>query len=321
MDYLEGTWLEIKIGRRPDGPSITKLDATNSYAGQPEQFYLLNFELLSWTEAGRLGLTNSEESTPEAIWDNGYGLTSSYNNVGSAKNRVRVLDVGHASCAAIHDNPEKSNRVIGYYDVGAPVYFHLKDFPKVFKEHVRVPNDGEGFVALSHWDFDHYSLAVTKLPQLRTLKWYAPFQAVGKNCLRLQKLVGGNLTFISAATYGILPDVLLFRGTASYSDRNNSGYAARVGTMNEAYLLAGDVGYLHLSPFATMNLLGLGITHHGGRGADHPPPPLAKNLKAVVSYGAKNTYGHPKIDSLLEHANAGWKIIETAQPKRGDRWL
>ena len=113
-----------------------------------------------------------------------------------------MIDVGHANCAAIHVAQDPNSAIIGYYDVGAPVFFHRKTFPKAFVEEKRVPNSG--FVVLSHWDFDHYALAVTKLKSLQALKWYAPNQAVGPNAARLQSILGNNLRFIHAIQIPIL---------------------------------------------------------------------------------------------------------------------
>jgi hypothetical protein len=75
-------------------------------------------------------------------------------------------------------------------DVGGPLFFHGKSFPKAFNESTRVPDSG--FVVLSHWDFDHYSLAVSKIPKLRDLDWYAPDQPVGPNAAACKPNLGAN---------------------------------------------------------------------------------------------------------------------------------
>ena len=93
---------------------------------------------------------------------------------------VRVVDVGQANFCAIHESRDPDSAILGYFDVGAPLPFHRKSFPSNFREEARLPKTG-GFVALSHWDFDHYSAALSRLPKLQELTWYAPDQEVGRH--------------------------------------------------------------------------------------------------------------------------------------------
>lgn len=70
--------------------------------------------------------------------------------------------------------------------------FNRKSFKKKFKR--AFPK--KGFVLLSHWDFDHYALAL-KEPALKKLDWYAPWQPVGPNITKFQHELGSRLRFIS----------------------------------------------------------------------------------------------------------------------------
>ena len=126
---------------------------------------------------------------------------------------VRVLDVGHASCVALHVTRDPCARILGYYDVGGPVFFHAGTAPSGFgpTEGARVP--ASGFVLLSHWDFDHYSLAVCRhTTALKALDWYAPDQAVGPNAARLQVDLGGRLGLLSAPQHALGLGMRLYRG-------------------------------------------------------------------------------------------------------------
>jgi beta-lactamase superfamily II metal-dependent hydrolase len=239
----------------------------------------------------------------------------------SSSLHIRMIDVGHANCAAIHVARNANSKIIGYYDVGAPVFFHRRTFPKAFFEQARVPDDG--FVVLSHWDFDHYALAVTQLKTLQTLKWYAPSQSVGPNAARLQSQLGSRLNFIDAKQIPILPNLRLWKGRGPSGDRNNSGYVLRATQALESALLTGDVSYEAIAPAAKKRLGALGITHHGGNSSANPPRPHGEG-RAIVSYGSPNRYGHPSEIHLRAHEAAGWKVRRTAGDAvyaRGDVWL
>lgn len=316
-DRIEGRWASIELGIKPGMPHVWKLNATDSYSGNIERFNLISFSLID--SKSNLGKKLISFCTVKAKKI----LTLSTDLVKPVSRTipigVRVVDVGHASCIAIHVSKNIKSKILGYYDVGAPVFFHLKAFPKTFADTLRVPSDG--FVVLSHWDFDHYALAVTKMHSLQKLKWFAPDQPIGPNASRLQKLLGVNLTFVNTPYHLIQSSMVMWKGTAHTDDRNNSGYAMRIGNDVEAVLLTGDVGYDYLPSSAKANIRGLGITHHGGNGSANPPPPLQPNCVAAVSYGLGNRYKHPNIQRLTDHTALGWEVVRTAEPIRGDRWL
>lgn len=314
-DNVEGKWAAIELGVSSNMPLVWKVDASDSYLGPAKRLNLIKFRLLDDDEAAGLGLTayctvTHLKSVPYP----------GPRRILAPRPGVRVLDVGHASCVAIHKTREVSSDILGYYDVGFPVFFHAKGFPKSFPDVKRVPSSG--FVVLSHWDFDHYGLALTILPTLRNLKWYAPAQPVGPNAARLQRMLGTNLNLSSSSPRYIGPNLSVWRGLAPASDRNNSGYVMRVGDAANAILLTGDVGYGYIRSRVKANIAGLGITHHGGNGSSGPPFPLQKNTSiAAVSYGKGNRYKHPSPLRLREHRRAGWIVLKTAAPIRGDRWL
>lgn len=317
-DDIEGNWALIQLGFESGKPHVWKLNATDSYSGKIERFNLISFHLIDAVNSLAKNLTTF--CTVKAKSISASSTDSITPDVGAPSFGVRVVDVGHASCVAIHEVKHINSRILGYYDVGAPVFFHLKAFPRRFKDISTVPE--KGFVVLSHWDFDHYALAVTIMPSLQKLKWFAPDQPVGPNASKLQKLLGANLSFVRSTIYGIQTGINMCKGTGPLNDRNNSGYALRIGSGGNAVLLTGDVGYDYLLTPVKANIRGLGITHHGGNGSKNPPRPMLPNgCVAAVSYGLGNRYNHPNPQRLNDHHVLGWHVEGTAGPVRGDRWL
>ena len=49
------------------------------------------------------------------------------------------------------------------------MFFNQRSFPKPFDHRPA----SSGFVILSHWDFDHFALAL-RYPELKKLQWFAP---------------------------------------------------------------------------------------------------------------------------------------------------
>lgn len=326
FDLMEGNWFEIVFTPKRGQPPAWILDATADYRGPVIRTNVVR--LRSLEGPSRTGAVPPPLPLQALLaWcrmEGSFG-TSARVHVSSQPTRdfprIRMIDVGHASCAAIHVAHDPDSKIIGYYDVGAPVFFHRGTFPKLFKEQQRVPEDG--FVILSHWDFDHYSLALTQLKPLQKLRWYAPDQSVGPNAARFQARLGAHLTFINRRQVPILPGLRLWKGNGIASDRNNSGYVLRATQEDGSALLTGDVGYEAIPSAAKRGLKALGITHHGGSGCTNPPPPNERG-RAVVSYGWPNRYKHPNELYLAEHALAGWKIRRTAGDaayQRGDVWL
>jgi beta-lactamase superfamily II metal-dependent hydrolase len=323
----EGGWYEVVLGFKPGNPKAWILDAVGDYNGPVIRTNVVDLapigdlSSLKGTPTGPLALELYSWCAVAANSTAAIRVTVASKPPLSHAPHIRMIDVGHASCAAVHVARDPNSAIIGYYDVGAPVFFHRKTFPKAFFEEKRVPNNG--FVVLSHWDFDHYALAVTKLKSLQALKWYAPNQAVGPNAARLQTLLGINLRFIDAIQVPILSGFCLWRGQGLKSDRNNSGYVLRGERGRKSALLTGDVSYGAIAAATKKDLTGLGVTHHGGNGCANPPTPLG-NGRAVVSYGRPNRYGHPSESHLSAHEAAGWTVRRTAgdsQHPRGDVWL
>lgn len=320
-EVSEGMWFRVAFQHSPGDPPVWILSARQDYSGSVTRTNLVSMEPLR-TATGR-ATPPSVLSALEALCRPPSALPSATRlmpTVHGGMHFVRVVDVGQASFVAIHDEKKPDSRILGYFDVGGPAFFHHRSFPAAFAEAARVP--ARGFVALSHWDFDHYSLAVTKLPQLRNLEWLAPHQPVGPNAARLQVLLGSKLKLLSAPQYQISAALHLHRGTGMTTDRNCSGYVLTVSRGHGNLLLPADCHYDHIPRVAKSNLSSLVVSHHGGAGCGLPPAPALAKGTAAVSYGVPNRYHHPNKSEITAHANLGWDIKPTCTPVwRGDVWL
>jgi beta-lactamase superfamily II metal-dependent hydrolase len=310
---IEEGWYRLELSTSPDSPPAWQVSAAGNYLGPIQRTNVVAIEPVSGAlrtalrSGSRVSVSRSPQTSRVAL--------------PPADFHVRVVDVGHASFSAVHATRDTQGKIVGYFDVGGPVFFHKATFPKSFREGERVPRSG--FVVLSHWDFDHYSLAVSKLVELQELHWYAPRQEVGFNAARLQANLSSRLKFIAARRVDIGPSLQLFRGLGTRTNRNDSGYVMLVKSGRGPVLLTGDVSYEKIPMRAKRGLVGICIPHHGGNGSENPPT-SATRATAAVSYGLPNRYHHPNEANLKQHASPHWHVERTAGSPtrlRGDIWL
>jgi beta-lactamase superfamily II metal-dependent hydrolase len=310
----EGSWLQVELERASRRPRAWLMPSTTGFAPQAP----INVATLQRLDGGdALAQLVKSCAAPKAR------RLTSINVVGrsmreAAKHGLEILalDVGQAACVAFF----RDGRCFGYFDIGAPLFFNQRSFPRYFTHQVAE----NGFVILSHWDFDHYAL-VYRYPELGNLDWYAPQQPVGPNTARFQRSLGSRLKFISG---NITAGNLLLRrctGTA-VEDRNSTGYALRVQLPGAGVVLTGDADYPWIQPALLSKANRLVIPHHGGSGSRPPVAARGRNSIAVVSYGVPNTYRHPDESHLAAHRKVGWRIRRTAAHgvpphPRGDRRL
>ncbi|MBY4616143.1 hypothetical protein [Rhizobium redzepovicii] len=228
------------------------------------------------------------------------------------KLEIIVLDVGQASAVLMRRN----GTAIGLFDAGHPLWFNKKSLPR----HFVAPDLGNGFIFLSHWDFDHFEMGRLQVAWHQN-DWFAPDQLVGPNTALFQRLLGARLTFVDGPL--IIGGLHFERGTClDPVDRNNTGYQMRYERDGKAVLLTGDADYEHIAPHMKADLTHLCIPHHGGRGTA-PPGPNGTSGRAVVSYGLPNGYRHPYGPQIHAHRGLGWTVAPTADDHapRGDRLL
>ena len=299
-DPKEGDWLEIKLDRERSRPRAWQLPLVTNYA---PQLPMNAVEITALAESSEVvgHLEKACATTNVGGTDTEDSLASMLSVKTRHDLRVTALDVGQASCVVFSEG----SKPFGYFDVGAPMFFNQRSFPRAF-DHTPA---SKGFVILSHWDFDHFALA-RRCPELTKLRWFAPNQPVGPNTALFQKSLGSNLTFISN-DIDVGAIVLKRCSGTSARDRNSTGYALRVNLTDAGILLPGDADYQWVSPTIAHSANRVMVPHHGAAGSA-PPSPRGNNPTAVVSYGVPNTYRHPNENQIDAHRRAGWRVRRTA---------
>ena len=340
----EGDWYLIELAIRPGLPVAWTLSAVNDYQDAPTRTNVVGLWLIdsdvpmpselrpTYQHSAVLMSAVTGASLSKLYYptqdSTGLALVThlaqyEQNELNSAL-CARVLDVGQASCIALYDAPNADANVIGFFDVGAPIWFHERSLPKLIDFKLPTKN---GFVILSHWDFDHYAMAWGRVKELRELTWFAPKQTIGANGARFQKQLGKKLHYIDENEIGV-GGIRLFKGLGGVkglvADRNATGYVLRLTSNGGSRLLTGDVDYGYVPAPALEQLVGLTVPHHGGAGVGAPPSPNKSEAPAVASYGIPNRYRHPNEASLASHGQVGWRVKRTAAHKSSPRqshWL
>ncbi len=336
---VEGDWLQIDVADGEGLPLAWVLSAEAGYRGPVQRLRLHDMRFLR-TEAdptpGPAGDDLAPETSetlvmhftlagPPSDSDMRAGIEAVLTaSKGKGGLHARMLDVGQASAIAIHTARHPDAEVLGFFDVGWPLWFHFRSLPKATS--VKLPA-ADGFVFLSHWDFDHFAMAIFHRPELKALRWYAPRQSVGPNTANFARSLGDRLTYLEDDSYGP-PEFQLVRGRGADlgvpNDRNATGYVLRFDGEDGARLLTGDVSYEFIPAAIKSGLMGVAIPHHAGPSTEPPPTPVGDTPVAVASYGMPNRYRHPSNPVIEAHVDAGWCVRVTAATSilpRSDRWV
>ncbi len=298
----EGSWVSLTTEKSPGNPRAWLMPSEGDGFGDPIATNAVAVTAGDALGADAVARLTAACASPDTTRIEAPDLDAIVFLAPNETSRIEAIDVGQAACVAFWDR----GRCVGYFDVGAPIFFNRGSFPR----HLDHTPCNKGFIILSHWDFDHYALAYDH-PILRTLKWYAPDQPVGPRTAKFQKTLGPNLNFISGSID--LGGFKLKRCSGPLSDRNNSGYALRIGRDGQAVLLTGDAGYHAIPSDLQADLTAVMIPHHGGKGTTPPPSASAEYAVAVASYGSPNKHRHPCEDQLDLHKKGGWRIRRTAR--------
>jgi len=318
-ELATGDWLAFQLDDGGSVPRAWELDAANDYISGPSRSIrsMRRFSgPLASIQPGDQALVVRLMTATSVVVKNQRRISAAaaMTRLGaSGRIEIIVLDVGQASATLI----KQDGKPIGFFDVGAPIWFNKGSLPKLMS----MPILPDGFVILSHWDFDHFDLG-RRHAAYRSLEWYAPDQPVGPNTARFQAELGSRLTFIDGPAR--LGGFSLARGTASLtSDRNGSGYQLRYERDGQAVLLTGDANYDQIEPYMLAGISGVSVPHHAGR-SDTPPPTSSAPARAIASYGLPNHYRHPHEQTLIDHSSQGWNLAPTATTParhRGNRSL
>ncbi|NYF33817.1 hypothetical protein [Sphingopyxis sp. JAI108] len=319
-NVMKGDWVEFQLDDEGEAPLAWEMIAAEDYRRGPKR------SLRTIRRVGRAGSTyrpdrddflvkslheasNSERGRHQRIQ-----LTDISGRIdGDPREQINivVLDVGQAGAVLIR----RGQRPIALFDVGAPLWFNKGSVALGMTP----PALGDGFIFLSHWDFDHFDMGRRHSPY-HAHDWFAPDQPVSPNTAFFQKKLGARLTFVDGSL--AIGGFCFRRGTASDPlDRNNSGYQLRYDHQGDAVLLTGDADYDFIDPAMLAGTTHLLLPHHGGKGS--APPQAAGARHAVVSYGLPNHYRHPNMAQMTAHRAARWRVLPTApcHIDRGNRML
>lgn len=231
-------------------------------------------------------------------------------------NRIVVRDVGQASFVSFLSNKGVQ---VAHFDAGWPISYNKRTAPR---KSPSVPKHAP--VILSHWDWDHLH-AFYKCTNLKKVRWLTPVQPLGPGAQKVARQLRNSGLLIGY--FG--PDMFFGSGALIHCngrDQNNSGFAlALLISSGKFALLVGDADYQELgSLWAGSEYDLLAVTHHGANFAGQPPNPKPGAALAVISVGRANVYKHPRLQALLKHRRAGWRITMTAgngNRSRSDRYL
>ncbi len=318
-DPKPGDWLSFRLDDSGGIPRAWELPASNAYRSGTSRS-VRDLRRISGPEDERLAgdhrlVANLVAASKSQTINVKRGTAAAaLDQVGAGGQiEIIVLDVGQASATLI----KRNGLPIGFFDIGAPVWFNRGSV-----DHAMVPPKfDQGFVILSHWDFDHFDLGRRHAPY-QNLQWFAPDQPVGPNTARFQGQLGSRLTFIDGFAAG--GGFQLSRGISALAgDRNGTGYQLRYDEGTRAVLLTADASYDLIEPTMLAGVGSLTIPHHGGLSLV-PPPPAMQPHRAIASFGLPNRYRHPDQTTLSNHANGKWQVASTAawqSMPRGDRIL
>jgi hypothetical protein len=234
---------------------------------------------------------------------------------------VAVYDVGQGSCSALVADDVAQL----YFDVGGGALADAQTFPLQF---TGICTTACPPIALSHWHFDHWSLAKRFAGQgpsgeLFARTWIVPRQKrmrpSAATLLGLIRSYGRALIRPAGAPTMRVGAISLHSCVGR--NMNDSGVAMVVhGRDSGAILLPGDARYKHIVD-CPQHLTSLVTAHHGGHtGAAASEIPLPNGQAAgrlVFSCGYKNSYHHPLEQSSSAHGKA-WPGVPMLTCERGE---
>ncbi|RFF50153.1 hypothetical protein [Xanthomonas campestris] len=250
---------------------------------------------------------------------------------------VVVVDVGQGSLAAVCKRGG-SDQPLLFVDLGWPTNFNRAGQPNYRPDvtGLRTP------VLLTHWDWDHWGLALNSIkwagsPKRCVIKWNVAalerpwvVPGVGKHwggvklspmhwrfalaLARKGKLYRWPLSQVMISNNWFM--VTRVSG-GKPGNRNNHGLVVvvvdKINSSGEcrAILLPGDADYSHL-PFSkpgwkpVYSFSGLAASHHGGKVVVGKIPAAASPAWLAISVGIGNRYKHPAKQAQRGYIEKGW---------------
>ena len=139
VPLLEGDWFELTLAPFLGNPPAWIVDAVDDYMAAPTRT-----NIVSLTRLGEGASPSPGPLTALRGWCVIAGVEHpKRRHVRQTKDFfVRILDIGQANCSAIHIDRDKKSLIVGYYDVGSPIFFHKKTVPKGFSKNFPPPAVG-----------------------------------------------------------------------------------------------------------------------------------------------------------------------------------
>lgn len=219
---------------------------------------------------------------------------------------VACYNVGQGNCSAIC---QQDAYPLLYVDFGCGVLRNAKTFPKGMRPCLTSHQP----IVLSHWDLDHWALAL-RFPNAEECKWIVPRQApLGATHVKFAQRLhqkGSLLIWPSSQQQMGTAHGMIYKLPQNRC-RNRSGLVMTAETKWQApdpirTLLPGDAPYRFIPTNAQTDLAGLVVSHHGGSHRGDTPPTARSAHKCSYSYGVGNSYRHPKQSAVRKHIGAGW---------------
>lgn len=251
---------------------------------------------------------------------------------------IGVMHVGIASCNLVYD---AGGNPLVYFDVGLPNGQFQDTVPRTINPANGQPNnpynpgpatDNNPIVILSHWHYDHYSMALlsTNLAALRGLRWLLPSGSTAASGHHLAGNIPGRMVF--PLLFPGLQMSGFFLYPAQGLEINNNGivmvvdvdYGLPNPSAHRLALLPGDATYQYFATGVIMpHLEWLVAVHHGsntGLNLSEITPPTSAPGKIAYSYGIRpaQTYPHglPSILAIHKYKARNWTTeASTAETK------
>lgn len=226
--------------------------------------------------------------------------------------RLGLYHVGQGNLSAVQDARGIS---LVYFDLGGGFAWNKFTYPHTLK----VCFSAKPVIVISHWDMDHLETAKRHFadPELRdrlnNLVWVVPEQVISPSYFKLLRYMraSGTVLVWPAHRRGRIRtwfgEIIKCRGR----DKNNSGLALVVTSPQnpiQTVLHPADAAYINIPFISRRAFDGLVATHHGAEFAvaNSPVPVTASEGHIAYSYGAGNTYSHPRVNATNAHRGANW---------------
>lgn len=249
---------------------------------------------------------------------------------------IRLHNVGQASCASLLD--KQANTMV-YYDFGYGCGTHTREQANHINSNILGSLKESDVIILSHWDFDHYKLAISK--NLETLKkrkrapfphqliWIAPeTKKQGPTLTRLKQSLQRLISWPNSGLENItVQNIKLVKAAGSARSPNNSGICLLLHADKKPWLLhPADASYFYIprNPDFSGEITALVATHHASRrsilsptgsrtgstsSTDIPNPSTNASTPTVYySYGQRSPYpNHNKAAVSPYYTAKGWE--------------